>query len=182
MPGVGPGAGCASALVLGSAACLWADLARLPTGFVAGSQVIAANWAGVGFLGRVDSWVSLHPDLLAGWIARRRALGGQGGYLTAAPIRPARAPVALVFPERWGGSSGLYAVQFALERLGAARVVLAGVPVDGQPYLNGAEPGFAAGERLERYRDAWRRQVPALAGRVASLSGWSRELLGGPQF
>ncbi len=180
MPGIGEEPGRADVLVLGSAACLWADLACLPSGFITRSQVIAANWSAVAYLGRVDFWVSLHPDLLPGWIGRRCAQGGPDGFLTVAPIRPARVPVALVFPERWGGSSGLYAVQFALERLGAARVVLAGVPVDDQSYLHGAEPRFAVGAKLERYRDAWRRRAPSLRGKVTSLGGWSRELLGGP--
>jgi len=36
------------------------------------------------------------------------------------------------------------------------------------------------GEYLPVYRHAWENAAPLLAGRVRSLSGWTKQLLGAP--
>lgn len=73
------------------------------------------------------------------------------------------------------GTSGLYAVGLALF-LGAERVVLAGCPMDtGTHYY---DTGVL--NPLDDHRNVWRDMLPTLRGRVTSLSGWTRELLGSP--
>jgi hypothetical protein len=88
-----------------------------------------------------------------------------------------------VAKELWGGTSGLFAVQIALEVMGFAGVICAGVPISsdyGTAYK--LQPGrykWAGGSEV-RYRKNWTAALPALEGRVKSMSGWTRDLLGAP--
>lgn len=85
--------------------------------------------------------------------------------------------------EKWAGTSGLYAVQIALNQLGFAGVIVAGVPIDhthGTAYpLHRGQPW--AGGYHDRYRRAWAKAaLPFIRDRVRSMSGFTRELLGAP--
>lgn len=81
---------------------------------------------------------------------------------------------------KWQGTSGLYAVQIALEELGFDGVILAGVPIDAAGGANDPESLMADAERVARYRPEWLKALPEIGVRVRSLSGWTRELLGAP--
>lgn len=65
-----------------------------------------------------------------------------------------------------GGSSSLMGTKVALKYLGYDRVVLAGVPLTGYYHRH--------------FFQHWREAVPFLAGRVRSMSGHTRDLLGYP--
>lgn len=79
--------------------------------------------------------------------------------------------------EEWGGSSGLYAVQIAINVFRLDRIVLCGVPIEaGAGHIRGVEHWDDA----PLYRQGWRRARPYIANRVRSMSGWTRELLGYP--
>ncbi|KAA0592951.1 hypothetical protein J2848_005693 [Azospirillum lipoferum] len=103
-------------LIVGSAASLWDDLAALG---VWPGPVMAVNRAGAFHQGRLDHWVSLHPDQLGAFMAERVARGGDLSMTTwcqkeHAGVRVDRVEAAL---DRTG-SSGLFAVRIALQRLG----------------------------------------------------------------
>lgn len=93
------------------------------------------------------------------WHARHRI-----GHMGSLPI------------ESWGGSSGMLCVRVALE-LGCNRIVLAGVPMEKMSrHYDDAKPWNEA----RQYWPAWEKAIPRFAGRVRSLSGWTRERLGAP--
>jgi hypothetical protein len=77
----------------------------------------------------------------------------------------------------WHGTLSLYAVEVLLHRYRADRIVLAGCPLDeASHYYKRGE----LGPYLDHYRAGWRIALPALQGRVRSLSGWTAGLLGEP--
>lgn len=159
------------ALVLGGAGSVWDDIeTALDLGEY--DMVVACNDIGAHWPGRLDHWVSLHPDRLPGWEAWRIKRGLPFGYVTWGH-RPHSA-VKRSTPD-WGGSSGLLAAKVALEQ-GATRVVLAGVTMSGQAghFVRKAPWQAASG-----FQKAWTRNRDALAN-VRSVSGWTRELLGAP--
>jgi hypothetical protein len=74
------------------------------------------------------------------------------------------------------GSSGLYAVKCLMDR-GFERIVLAGVPMQ----ASGAHFFDAKNwDDVDAFTAAWREQLPRLQGKVKSMSGWTREILGAP--
>ncbi|WP_420465603.1 hypothetical protein [Panacagrimonas sp.] len=87
-----------------------------------------------------------------------------------------------VFPWRWSpevkssGSSGLYAIKYALYR-GSQDITLAGVGLDVAPHYYGGPDWQAA----MQFRRAWEQVLPEIRGKVYSLGGWTRGLLG-PQL
>ena len=127
--------------------------------------VVAANLAGIHHKGRLDGWATLHPDCLDAWAAER---AGEPASRLFTPD---------LTPERWPGSSGLYALQCALLELGATGAILCGVPMETSAghFLN---PGAWAG--TADYRRAFEAALPEIGGRVRSMGGWTAELFGKP--
>lgn len=156
------------ALVLGGAACVWADLTAFHAMGLPVDHVLAVNDAGYAYPHRLDHWVTLHPEHFPVWEPRR---SGNADY-----VRWSNKPHAAVdrVLAAWGaGSSGLLAVTVAVDGLGCAEVWLCGVPMDAQPHVYGGEDwtGYVA------HRQAWERAVPRMQGKVFSMSGWTRALL-----
>lgn len=162
------------ALVLGGANTLEADRREALELFTP-DLVIACNHAARDEPGRVDHWVTMHPDLLPLWSRARTAAGlpPAGRYWHA---RHRLCPIEATPIESWGGSSGLLCVAVAFE-LGCSHIVLAGVPMvktfrhfdDKRPWAEAAQ-----------YWPAWERKAVAMRHRVRSMSGWTRNLLGPP--
>lgn len=167
-----------SILILGSAASLPSDLAAL--GDWPG-VVMAVNRSGAFHPGRIDHWVSLHPDQLAGFMAERTVRGLPFDGLTWCQRTHPGTAVDLT-PHRLdhSGSSGLFAVRIALDVLKARRVVLAGMPMDDSPHFYDPA-GRRSGPSFVCYRPVWRAAASnEFSGRVRSLSGWTANLLGRP--
>jgi hypothetical protein len=163
-----------TALVLGGADTLAQDRAQALELFQP-DLIIACNHAARDEPGRVDHWVSMHPDLFPKWIGARRAAGRpEAGRYWHPRHRPCPVPATAI--ENWGGSSGLLCVAVAYE-LGVGRIVLAGVPM-----LKTARHYDDDRHWLEarQYWPAWERWAPRMQGRVRSLSGWTADLLGRP--
>lgn len=155
-------------LVMGSGPTLFADLAALGP---FDGDVLAVNRAGVVAPADLAHWVSLHPDHLAVFAAERAARGLPAAGALWTPDRHPSMPRS--------GSSSLFAVRLALGPLGYDRVVLAGVPMETEP----GRPGHFYPEAFPAaiaYRGIWRAAREELAGRVRSLSGWTRRTLGRP--
>jgi hypothetical protein len=161
-----------SVLVLGGASSLWDDLRAL--GPFQGT-IIAVNDSGAVYPHRIDHLCSLHGDKIGGWARERRRRGLNADFLTW--TRPEHDGLADRYLSGWSsGSSGLFAVGVALE-LGAESVVLAGVPMQASAaHFFDREPWDA----VSLYLRAWEARADALRGRVYSMSGWTRDLLGPP--
>jgi hypothetical protein len=165
-----------SALVLGSGNSLQKDKAEALALFDP-HLVIACNHAARDEPGRVDHWVTMHPDLLPMWLEQRRRAGlPEPGQLWAARHRAHRCPVETNRIENWGGSSGLLCVAVAFE-LGVQRIVLAGVPMS-KNYAHFDD--VKKWEEARNYWSAWERNLGRMDDRVRSLSGWTQMLLGSP--
>lgn len=175
------------ALILGGADCLWEDVDRL--GELLSRPwpgiVIATNDAGVHWPGRLDHWVTLHPEKFervcppgdtGEWLARRSARGHPGGFTTWS--RRADHIVDRLL-EGWnGGSSGLFAVAVA-HHLGVSRAVLCGVPMDERRHFHEAHGG-RPWEWADKHWQVWLRHRERIAGWVRSMSGRTREQFGLP--
>lgn len=165
-----------TALVLGSANTLHDD-SRAALALFEPDMIIACNHAARDWPGRVDHWATMHPDLLPSWIADRARQGHRpAGRYWHARHRIVPPSIESTPIESWGGSSGMLCVAVAFE-LGAERIVLAGVPLlktakhfdDGRNW-----------DEARQYQRPWQNRREILYGRVKSLSGWTRDLLGSP--
>ena len=174
------------ALVLGGALSLWSDIraveAMIGAHWDTVGIVIAVNMAGVHWPGRLDHWVTLHPEFyFAGgnptprtgpWKSLRLGNSDYWVWTFTGHKHAASVHRTLSHP---GGGSGLLAVHVAL-RLGCPRIVLAGMPIDAGAHFDRPGKWTAA----DRFQPEWEADVPKLGGRVRSMSGWSAQLLGRP--
>jgi len=174
------------ALVIGGAACIWTD-AEAALDLCEFDAVIAVNDVGAAWPGPLAAWVSYHQDNFPRWIEQREANGfpkaetwGHDTWLKKYPTRPVYADRTVVstFPDqRDSGSSGLFAVKVALIDFGFEQVVCAGVPMDPQNAHFFNNHAWRGAIHLRR---GWDQAMPHIRGRVRSVSGWTRKLLGAP--
>lgn len=170
-------AGRLTAIAMGSGNCLDADMEKA-LALAPDAMLVACNHAARDWPGRIDHWVSMHPDLFPKWIGERAVAGHPlCEHYWYPKHRAVRCPVKDARPiQTWGGSSGLLAVQVALE-LGAERVMLAGIPIN-QTFCHKGDNRYWTEAR--QYRGTWERHAHLLNGRARSFSGWTAELLGVP--
>lgn len=161
------------AAVLGGARGGLAELATLRN-LARIDAVFAVNDAAADFDGELAAFVTLHPEHLPKWLAKRTAPTLE---VVAHDDKPG---VTRVADYRWpgmnaSGSSGLFAVKVALEA-GFDRVVLCGVPMEAmRAHYFDAAPWF----EVDSFWDAWSIALPHLAN-VRSMSGRTAQLLGMP--
>ena len=170
------------ALVLGGADSLQADVAAYKGPY---HGVVACNDAGIWWPGPLDAWVSIHPERFHLWETGRKGptaqrLVGQRSIdrhyavaldLITEPVFPGQASSDF-------GSSGLYAAKVALHDLKFDLAVLCGIPLSITPHFYGGKPWAYA----ETYRDIWKRIPTLYRERMRSMSGWTREFLGAPEW
>lgn len=142
--------------------------------------IVACNDVGTIWPGRLDAWVTLHPEKLTEWRDQRRANGHPDAarYLVHGYNVPLWSElVEFRFPGQGdSGSSGMFTAKAALIDLGADRAVLAGIPMNRAPHFFDSQTWQSAGG----YREIWN-QVPAeYRARIRSMSGWTAEYLGYP--
>lgn len=95
--------------------------------------------------------------------------------------RGAHGFASYVVKAKWLGTSGLYAVQIALEELGFDGVIVAGCPIDAAAGTLAPEHSLMTdADRVNRYRPEWELAFPHIGARTRSMSGWTRDLLGAP--
>lgn len=165
-----------AAVVIGSAACVWDDLRQVPTH--------AVPWAVndmVLYAPEVKHAVSHHPDRLLHWLAlriRKPDRTKQDKHITThSSVK--YAGIHRVWPNfHGGGSSSFLAVRCALAS-GFNPVYVAGVPLDASPYV-WADPALPGTYDFARYRKPWETEAKVLRGKVFGISGFLRDLLGGP--
>ena len=176
-----------SALIVGSAPCVFDDLEAAPRW-----PLIVINFAGLRHLGPIEFWASLHFRLLCDLISDRERMGGDMNFTAYAKIPPRMAipkfasgvkivPAPL---KRIGnGSSGLVAAVTAI-RLGYERLVLCGVPLEGGHTIQADQKiqfrGTPKVPAFAKFRRAWELHQDIVKPHVRSMSGWTREFLGGP--
>lgn len=167
------------ALCLGGAAGVRDDWAAAIDLF-APDYVVACNDAGTIWPGRLDAWVTLHPDKMRGWRDARASNGFEPAieYLVHGDrIQRWCDLVEFRFPgQQSSGSSGMMAAKVALHDLGADRAVLAGIPMDREPHFFDAEIWQAA----TGYHGVWDQLSGFDRDRVRSMSGWTAQHLGTP--
>lgn len=169
--------------ICGSARCLWDDMERLRWSEWSGAWMAVkqaglylpvefAHWAG----GHVERWQWYRP--LAKGARRAQNHDGSDRWISDCRARvhaPAAAPmVDHVWGGPLGGTSGLFATRVALA-LGYEEVVLCGIPMDGSGRFY--DPPWKQGGNLGTMAE-WERFAPVFNGRVRSMSGRTRELLG----
>lgn len=168
-------------LAIGGARCVWDDLRAVEDM----SDMAYTEWPGlVGAcnavgetLQRLDHWCSLHWDSIEGWKSARWAhfpKRAMPQIWTRNPPLGVRTDANIT--DHWGGSSGLFTVKVLLEQ-GCDRVICVGIPLDEQPHFNKPHQWKMPPE----YRMDWERHYDRIKDRVRSASGWTRELLGGPE-
>jgi hypothetical protein len=174
-----------TALVCGSARCLWSDLSMV--GSLEGSATIIAVNVTAQFLPRVQHIVSLHGDF-PGLMRQIRAHMDVALTEHRPPIVTHSNRSAPGIDRVWAfpatGSSSLFGVRVALG-LGFDRVICCGVPLDssGRFYDDPRRPAVWdwGGGGGRPYREAWSAAAATeFDGRVRSCSGWTRTLLGAP--
>lgn len=144
--------------------------------------IIAVN--GVGTLVEEDIayWVSIHGRGLVKWMPIRAERGFNTDYIAYGNFQNKDEDGGAI---RWnrpnsGGSSGLHAVELALE-LGFDHVILCGMPLEGQQRVRSLDGEVTEGVcHYSSYHDAWEKALPKLDGCVKSMSGWTAKLLGKP--
>lgn len=164
----------AVALILGGAPSVFDEAHEAAVLLNRRHVVVAANLAGIEWLGPLAAWATLHPEHLPTWRRQRKGPAAARHFTPGGPKAPEWAETA---PERWPGSSGLYAVQVALFELGATGAILCGIPMDADA---GHFTGRAQWESVTGYRRAFAQALPVIGARTRSLSGWTRELFGPP--
>lgn len=139
---------------------------------------IAVNEAGIEHSTPLHHWVSLHPDRFPVWERRRAELGRDTGYVkwTQTVHRHVR-DQRLCEVRRWkDGSSGLTAVDVALNHAGCVGAILCGVPLDASVNIFRGKPWG----QFKRYRHGFQKARPEIGDRLRSMAGWTREQFGFP--
>jgi hypothetical protein len=140
-------------------------------------MMIAVNDFGAEWRGRLDHWVSNHPEKMAGWADKRASSGlAPAGRIWTVTHKVDGHPYQHVVNP--GGGSSATAVAVARE-MGAERIVLAGVPLTPTPHFFDDVPWSA--REVAHYQRAWQRQKKHMIKDVRSLSGgFTEKLLGRP--
>lgn len=174
------------AIVCGSARCLWDDLAELEG---VDADLVAVGFSGMALPRRPVHWVSQHAfdfQWMLPYLKRGRVLTDSGLFVRHIETHSNRACACVlhvwpksVMPDR--GSSGESAARVSLA-MGYERVILAGVPLDDQGHFYDPPPGLmgASYYNYSTYVKSWESSAAEFAGRVRSVSGLTRDLLGAP--
>lgn len=168
-------------IVLGSAPG-WADDIEDARKYAPDWPIVAVNGVGTLVEDDITVWVSVHGRDLVKWMPMRAERGFNTDYTAYGNFADADADGGAI---RWnrpnsGGSSGLHAVELALE-MEYKRIILCGMPLDGQERVRSLDGITVEGVcAYQAYHDAWEKAESKLRDRVKSMSGWTKKLLGKP--
>lgn len=160
-------------VILGSGRHVWDDLEN-----AAGwKEAICVNDVGMHFPGLVKHWYSNDIHMLPRWIAARRPRYVRD-FGPVIETHSCTLGARHIWPWPGHGSSSLNAVFTALA-LGYEKIVLCGVPLDDNGHYFDP-PWVTTNFAREGTVRHWRLMAPKFEGRVKSMSGISREILGAP--
>lgn len=165
-------------IIVGGARSVWEDFYDAPKKL---SDVLCINYSAISCPGRVDHIASMHSNALLHLRTLRKVNGLNDDCETHAPhsclgVDSVHGSV-IGGVNLNGGSSGCWASVVALEVLGYDSVVLCGCPVDNSG--NFYDPPWVE-DRFAGKRGVWKRAAALFAGRVTSMSGWTRDYFGAP--
>lgn len=164
-------------ILLAGGRTVWADVHAF-TGGNAHSEwdYMAVNDIGMYVPGRLEHWFSCHGEQLPGWELVREFHHEGTRHLHSMKDRH---PSCIAWPVPTIGTSTLAAVYVAL-CLGYDRIVLCGAPLDDEGHFFDP-PWVKTNFSNEARHDVWERARDNIFdGKVTSMSGFSREILGGP--
>jgi len=178
-------------VIAGGGACVWDDLERLGCRWdmhrgcvrVPDGDLMCVNSIGMDMPGEVVHWYANGARDLRAWAAARRPEHRQlwEQNLSRRPIHyhSCNAGFGTCWPVPGHGSSGLNACLVGMG-LGYERAVLCGIPVDDSPHYHDP-PWRACNFTRESPDKYWERaKTKCFKGRVRSMSGRTREMLGEP--
>jgi len=156
-------------IITGSAPCVHDDLARLPVRLGLYDVMAIGLDAVDKYPGHIKYVATNHPEDIPAIRTRRALIKGNMDYLVIS--YQAHEGVDIVQP--LGPVSGSSAILGALASiaLGYDRIILCGCPLVG----NAPE-----GNPYEAFRPGWEAVKTTVIGKIKSMSGWTREFLGGP--
>lgn len=177
-------------LVIGAAPCWWDDVLRALWGMEdeGAADIMATCFMAQMYKIRIDHVFSLHAPALEharaynyhfAWPSTEKSLET---LKTDIDSRTGVKNNPLRLGYRWSGfphrlSSGPTAALIAVEGLGYDRAILCGVPLDDSGYCEGypTRPCKHSG-----HREPMLQVIDRFKGRVFSMSGWTRKVLGEP--
>lgn len=163
-------------IALGGAEGVWNELSEALK-LCPNADVGGVNEAARDHEGHLSVWATLHPSKFADWQRQRERKVLNTDYIACAHKDDPEARLDLVTNEVWSGTSGLYLCQVALLKLGYSQVIVCGMPLEDSPHYFDSEQWWAA----PNYRRGWKKAVGGeLSGKIRSMSGWTRELVGPP--
>lgn len=172
-------------MVMGTGYTLWDDLTKVWE--LHKGHLMAVNRVILDFCDPLEHAVGCHPhELLLFGLWRRSAYPThEHMYTHSCCIHDIPSYEEHLIPQflwdfkgYYNGSSTLYGVLAGLE-MGYEEVILAGVPMEGGYYCN----PFWSFDYKDAFMDDWEKaKKNVFDGRVTSLSGLTRELLGAPKW
>lgn len=169
------------AIVIGGSPSTWVEV-ELANQMCKFDMVVAVKRAGVDYDGRVDHWVSYHPEMFDDYVKERAEAGREpAGALWTTYGKIYKGPLEIKRLPSWGGSSGLGGVAVALHN-GANKVIICGVPLDQKigHYHDKSPWGTKAWAEASKYRTGWLNNMKDMQDKVKSMSGWTMKHLGYP--
>ena len=169
------------ALVLGTGRTIWEDLSRANQ---KGCEVVAVNNMILHYKGKVTHGCSLHPEEPELWKALRPAYHAEPceviTHSQLANGHKAKTDFTWYIDRGGGGTSGLFATMLALA-LGYEQVTLCGIPMDAEGHFYDPPTQRDGCFKSDFVRNEWREcNQLYFRGRVKSMSGFTRDLLGCP--
>ncbi len=175
-------------IIVGSGRCVWSDLEKLQPI----DDVMCVNDVIMHYPGDIDHCFSLDaPMLRKWWAARRPPLKKQ---FPKVPRFHTAGDYEIHGVEKWdfqgGGTSGLAACFCGLS-LGYSEIILAGIPIDNSghyfdpPWIKTnfqREIADKEGRIRGDGRRFWVNAAEKFNGRVKSMSGFTKDLLGDPEI
>jgi hypothetical protein len=152
------------------------DLSKIEKSIIADADYMAVNAAGAICLKPIKYWATYHPNCFPGYACIRGGLGGNTDYETHSHTsyinnETGKEMVNHIWPlpkvnpgytDFKSGSSVLFGVEVGLN-LGYDQIIICGAPLEVEKY--------------QHFREAWKRALPLLKGKVTSMSGWTKDLL-----
>lgn len=178
-----------SVMVVGSGKCLWDDIEAVWRKLPAWQgDFLGVNWGGFWLPFPLKHLATLHPIYLKHWIAMRANSGIEGWIHTHSNLAVEGVENVWEF-ENTADMSGLFGVKVALG-LGYSEVIVVGMPMDGTGHfydppqnltIAGHPPVEIPNYSASASREAWERaNRHEFKGRVKSMSGMTRDILGEP--
>jgi len=173
---------CSGTLVVaGAGHTLFDDIARL--GKIE-ADWMAINEAGFGLPFKFQHWASMHPQMFQHWALIRGYRIENGTYVPKDKWHchgNSKWPLVRTvwqFADQMG-SSGLYGVRIGL-LLGYERIILVGCPYEGHRFFD--PPGYEDAVNITTNcgLEPWETLAKICNGRVKSMSGHTRRILGEP--